>query len=171
MFLVCRSGFSQVKGVHAAISGYMGGRVTDPSYEQVCTGTTGHAEVVQVKYDASIIGYREVLEIFFAVHDPTTLNRQGADVGTQYRSAIFTHSPEQRLVAQSVIEQLTQEQLYPQPIVTQVVPVEAFYPAEGYHQGYYQAHPLQGYCQAVISPKLAKFRQKFAARLQDSNAK
>jgi peptide-methionine (S)-S-oxide reductase len=152
--------FDDLKGVISVESGYSGGAVANPTYEQVCSGRTGHAEVVQVKFDPSVISYRELLEIFFTVHDPTTLNRQGADVGTQYRSVIFTHSPEQRETAEAVIRDLDSQHLWPQPIVTQVVPFEAFYKAEDYHQEYFANNPYQPYCQAVVAPKVAKFRQK-----------
>jgi peptide-methionine (S)-S-oxide reductase len=157
--------FEQLKGVEKVVSGYCGGAGADPTYPQVCTGRTGHAEVVQVTFDPGIIGYRDILDVFFATHDPTTKNRQGADVGTQYRSAIFYHSPEQKAVAESRIAELNAEQIWPAPIVTEVVPLEPFYPAEEYHQGYFRGNPGQGYCMAVISPKVAKFRKQFADRL------
>nr|WP_206093681.1 peptide-methionine (S)-S-oxide reductase MsrA [Pandoraea thiooxydans] len=160
--------FQQVEGVQRVVSGYAGGHVRQPTYHQVCDGDTDHAEVVQVTFDPQVISYREILEIFFATHDPTTLNRQGNDVGTQYRSVIFYHSPAQREVAEQLIAELTREQLYPGPIVTQVVPAAEFWPAEGYHQNYYRENPQQGYCAVVISPKLAKFRAKFASRLKAS---
>ncbi len=158
--------FEQLKGVHSVVSGYAGGKVANPSYEQVCGGRTGHAEVVQVTFDPSLISYREILEVFFATHDPTTLNRQGADVGTQYRSAIFFHSPEQKTVAEKLIADLNAEQIWDHAIVTQIEPLVAFYPAEGYHQGYYRGNSSQPYCQAVITPKVTKFRQKFAEKLK-----
>jgi peptide-methionine (S)-S-oxide reductase len=157
--------FEQLKGVEKVVSGYCGGSVANPTYEQVCTGRTGHAEVLQVTFDPSVIGYRDILDVFFATHDPTTKNRQGADVGTQYRSAIFYHSPEQKEIAEKRIAELNAEQIWPAPIVTEVVPLDEFYPAEGYHQGYYSGNPAQGYCMAVISPKVAKFRKQFAHRL------
>ncbi len=158
--------FEQLRGVERVESGYSGGTAADPTYRQVCTGTTGHAEVVQVIFDPAVLSFREVLEVFFATHDPTTLNRQGADVGTQYRSAIFYHSPEQKRVAEGLIAELNAAAIWDRPIVTQVVPFEKFYRAEDYHQGYYRANPEQGYCQVVINPKLAKFRKQFAAKLR-----
>ena len=157
--------FEQLRGVSAVESGYCGGGVTAPTYEQVCTGRTGHAEVVQVTFDPSVISFSDLLDVFFATHDPTTLNRQGADAGTQYRSAIFFHSVAQREAAERKIAELNDARLWSNPIVTQVVPSETFFPAETYHQGYYQANQRQSYCQAVISPKLAKLRSKFAAKL------
>ena len=149
-----------LKGIQSVVSGYAGGTPPNPSYRQVCTGTTGHAEVVQVTFDPALIDYRTLLEVFFTVHDPTTLNRQGADAGTQYRSVIFWHSAAQRDTAAEVIARLTRDQVWPHPIVTEVSPVPTFYPAEDYHQNYYRQNPYQGYCQAVISPKLAKLRQR-----------
>jgi peptide-methionine (S)-S-oxide reductase len=158
--------FEGLRGVERVVSGYAGGDVTNPSYQQVCTGSTGHAEVVQVTFDPSVISFRELLDVFFATHDPTTLNRQGVDVGTQYRSAIFYHSPEQQQVAGQAIAELNAAGLWDRPIVTQVVPFQAFYPAEAYHQGYFRGNPNQGYCQAVVGPKVAKFRKQFAAKLK-----
>jgi peptide-methionine (S)-S-oxide reductase len=158
--------FEGLRGVERVVSGYAGGHQADPSYQQVCTGTTGHAEVVQVTFDPSVISYRELLEVFFGTHDPTTLNRQGVDVGTQYRSAIFYHSPEQRRVADQTIAELNAAAVWDRPLVTQVVPFESFYPAEAYHQGYFRNNPGQGYCQAVVGPKVAKFRKQFAAKLK-----
>ena len=158
--------FEQLQGVQSVVSGYSGGAVANPSYEQVCTGSTGHAEVVQVTFDPKVVSYREVLEVYFATHDPTTLNRQGEDVGTQYRSAVFYHSPEQKAAAERLIADLNAEQIWDRPIVTQVVPLTNFFPAERYHQGYYRGHPAQPYCAAVITPKVAKFRKKFAAKLK-----
>jgi peptide-methionine (S)-S-oxide reductase len=140
--------------------------VPDPTYRQVCGGATGHAEVVRVTFDPAAIAYRDLLEIFFAIHDPTTPNRQGADVGTQYRSAIFYHSPEQKRAADEVIAELTAEKVWPSPIVTEVVPAGPFYKAEDYHQGYYRANPNQPYCVAVVAPKVAKLRKKFAEKLK-----
>jgi peptide-methionine (S)-S-oxide reductase len=157
--------YDQLRGVEDVVSGYSGGRRPNPTYEQVCTGATGHAEVVQVAFDPQEISFREILGVFFAVHDPTTLNRQGADVGTQYRSAIFYHSPEQKAAAEEVIAELGAAGLWPRPIVTQVAPFEAFYPAEEYHQEYFARNPYQGYCQAVVAPKVAKFRKQFMDRL------
>lgn len=158
--------FQQVTGVAAVVSGYTGGHVRQPSYEQVCGGETGHAEVVRVSFDPEQIPYREILEIFFAIHDPTTPNRQGNDAGPQYRSAIFYHSQLQRETAEQVMAGLTRQQTFDAPIVTQLVPAADFWPAEDYHQNYYRQHPGQGYCSFVISPKVAKFRAKFAARLR-----
>jgi peptide-methionine (S)-S-oxide reductase len=157
--------FEMVDGVRGVRSGYAGGHAVDPTYEQVCTGTTGHAEVVQVSFDPTVVSYREVLEIFFAIHDPTTLNRQGADVGTQYRSVVFTHSADQEAQARALIEELRRDGPWDDPIVTQVEPLDAFHPAEAYHDDYYRRNPLQPYCSVVIGPKVAKFRQRFAHRL------
>jgi peptide-methionine (S)-S-oxide reductase len=157
--------YEMVDGVRSVKSGYAGGHHADPTYERVCTGTTGHAEVVQVSFDPAVIPYREVLEIFFGIHDPTTLNRQGADVGTQYRSVIFTHSEEQREQARSLIDELSEAGPWEDPIVTEIVPLDAFFPAEAYHDAYFRRNPLQPYCSAVIGPKVAKFRQRFAHRL------
>ncbi|MFO0878819.1 MAG: peptide-methionine (S)-S-oxide reductase MsrA [Gemmataceae bacterium] len=154
--------FENLQGVVAVVSGYMGGHTGQPTYKAVCTGTTGHAEVVQITFDPQVIGYRTILEVFFATHDPTTLNRQGADVGTQYRSAIFVHSPEQDGIARSLIEELNTQKLWPNPIVTAVEPAVDFFPAEDYHQGYFRSNLYQGYCQAVIYPKVVKFRKQFA---------
>jgi len=159
--------FEQLQGVERVVSGYSGGRRPDPTYEKVCAGTTGHAEVVQVTYNPAVISYNDILEIFFAIHDPTTLNHQGADVGTQYRSAIFHHDESQREAAEETIGRLESERIWDDPIVTEVVPLETFYPAEDYHQGYFRTHPEQGYCSLVISPKVAKFRKAFVARLKD----
>lgn len=158
--------FEQLQGVERVVSGYAGGAVANPTYKQVCAGDTGHAEVVQITFDPATLGFRELLEFFFAFHDPTTLNRQGHDVGTQYRSAIFTHSEAQARIAAEVIAELTRENAFPGPIVTQVAPLTAWHPAEDYHQGYYRANPEQGYCQATIAPKMAKLRAKYAARLK-----
>ena len=158
--------FEQLRGVHHVESGYDGGHLPEPTYQQVCTGATGHAEVVQVTFDPAVVSYREILEVFFAMHDPTTLNRQGADAGTQYRSAIFFHSPAQQASAEQVIGELNAEKIWDRPIVTEVTPVPAFYRAEDYHQGYFRSHPGQGYCQAVIAPKVAKLRKRFADNLR-----
>jgi peptide-methionine (S)-S-oxide reductase len=158
--------FERLEGVEKAVSGYAGGRVPDPSYELVCSGLTGHAEVVQITFDPSVLPYRELLEIFFAFHDPTTLNRQGNDVGTQYRSAIYYHSPEQERTAREVIEQLRRDGTWDDPIVTEVTPLDRFYPAEEYHQQYFQRNPTRMYCQAVVAPKVAKLRREYAARLR-----
>jgi len=158
--------FDDLQGVHDVVSGYSGGHDSAPTYEAVCSGITGHAEAVQVEFDPEEISYREVLEVFFATHDPTTLNRQGADVGTQYRSVVFYHSDEQRETAERLIEELDAEGIWDAPIVTEVVPLERFFVAEDYHQEYFRRNPNQGYCQFVVAPKVAKFRQKFRDRLK-----
>jgi peptide-methionine (S)-S-oxide reductase len=158
--------YRNLQGVESAVSGYAGGTMAKPTYEAVCDGGTGHAEVVQVRFDPGVLSYREVLEVFFTVHDPTTLNRQGADIGTQYRSVIFTHSKAQEATALDVIAELEKEGLWDGPFVTEVLAAPTFYPAEEYHQDYYARNPGQGYCQAVIRPKLAKFRKKWAAKLK-----
>ena len=158
--------FDQLQGVESVESGYMGGKHPHPSYEAVCTGATGHAEVVQVTFDPSVISFRDILQVFFSIHDPTTLNRQGNDVGTQYRSVIFYHSPEQEVIAKEVIATLTNDQLFSSPIVTEVSPTQAFYMAEHYHQEYFVRNPMQPYCAYLIGPKIAKFRKQFEARLK-----
>jgi peptide-methionine (S)-S-oxide reductase len=158
--------FVELKGVERVESGYAGGAVPNPTYRAVCTGTTGHAEVVQVTYDPDVISYREILQVFFTIHDPTTLNRQGADVGSQYRSAIFYHNQEQKETAEAVIAELEKEKLWHNPIVTQVAPLEAFYVAEDYHQEYYKYNSMQPYCQFVIRPKVVKFRKAFVEKLK-----
>ncbi|HCE07302.1 MAG TPA: peptide-methionine (S)-S-oxide reductase [Oxalobacteraceae bacterium] len=155
--------YQQVKGVQAVESGYTGGQVKDPTYEQVCEGTTGHAEVVRVTFDPDTIGYRELLEIFFTIHDPTTVNRQGNDVGSQYRSAIYFHSPQQQGMARQVIAEMAN--VWDAPIVTELSPAETYYKAEGYHQNYFRQNPLQGYCAFVVAPKVAKFRKTFSDRI------
>ncbi len=155
-FWCVEAAFLDLKGVTSVVSGYAGGAAPNPSYQQICTGTTGHAEVVQVTFDNASIDYRTILEVFFTVHDPTTLNAQGADVGTQYRSVIYWHSQTQRETAVEVIAQLTRDGVWPNPVVTEVAPLPTFYPAEDYHQNYYRRNSNQGYCQAVISPKLRK---------------
>ena len=157
--------YDQLRGVENVESGYAGGDTVNPSYQQVCTGATGHAEVVQVTFDPEVISFRDLLDIFFTIHDPTTLNRQGADVGTQYRSAIFYHSPEQKAIAEEVVAELEREKLWGSPIVTQIVPLTDFYPAEEYHRDYFERNPGQGYCQAVVAPKVAKFRKKYFEKL------
>ena len=154
--------YDRVRGVEDVVSGYAGGTVASPSYELVCSGATGHAEVVQVAFDPLVITYGEILDIFFSVHDPTTLNRQGADVGTQYRSVIFTHRATQQETAQAVIRNLEARKTYSDPIVTQVTSLQAFYPAEDYHQVYFANHPERAYCRAVVSPKVAKFQKHFS---------
>jgi peptide-methionine (S)-S-oxide reductase len=158
--------FEELRGVQGVVSGYSGGTVPDPTYEQVCSGTTGHAEVAQVTFDRAVVSFREILEVYFSVHDPTTLNRQGADVGTQYRSAIFYHTPEQKRIAEEVIAQLEEEGVWKDPIVTEVTPSGAFYGAEAYHQEYFRRNQGQPYCQIVISPKVAKFRKQHLDRLK-----
>lgn len=158
--------FEQLRGVRRVESGYSGGIVTDPTYHQVCTGTTGHAEVVQVTFDPAAVSFREILDVFFATHDPTTLNRQGPDSGTQYRSAIFYHTPQQKRIAEERIAELNAAHIWDKPIVTQVVPFQVFYRAEDYHQEYFRQNPNQGYCLAVVSPKVAKFRKQFASKLK-----
>jgi peptide-methionine (S)-S-oxide reductase len=158
--------FERLRGVEKVESGYAGGSVADPTYPQVCTGRTGHAEVVQVTFDPSVLSYRDLLDVFFGIHDPTTLNRQGADVGTQYRSVIFFQTPEQRAIAAQRIAELNAEGIWDAPLVTELAPLTAFYPAEDYHQGYFRANPAQPYCQAVVGPKVAKFRKQFANRLR-----
>lgn len=158
--------FDALEGVEDAESGYSGGRVVNPSYQQVCTGTTGHAEVVQITFDPRIISFREILEVFFTMHDPTTLNRQGADTGTQYRSVIFYRSPEQKAVAEEVVREIENAQVWEMPIVTEIVPFKAFYKAEDYHQEYYKLNPGQGYCRVVIDPKMEKLREHFRKKLK-----
>ncbi len=157
--------FEQVPGVVHVVSGYTGGTLDNPNYEAVCGGQTGHAEAVRIAFDPAVISFRQLLEIFFSIHDPTTLNRQGNDVGTQYRSAIFYHDVRQRTEAESMIVELGNRHVWPAPIVTEILPAPEFYPAEDYHQHYYAQHPGQGYCQFVIAPKLAKFRELFSGRL------
>ena len=158
--------YDQVQGVVSVESGYIGGMIKDPTYEAVCSGETGHAEAVRITFDPQIVSYKELLEIFFAIHDPTTLNRQGGDTGTQYRSAIFYHSQAQQQTAEGLIATLTEQRLYPGPIVTQVVTATQWYEAEAYHQEYFVRNPFQGYCQFVVGPKVAKFRKHFAQRLK-----
>ena len=158
--------FENLVGVSKCVSGFSGGAVENPTYRAVCNGTTGHAEVIQITFDPAAICFSQLLEAFFALHDPTTLNRQGADAGTQYRSAIFTHSQDQKRVAGELIAKLNAEKVWPNPIVTQVAPFETFYAADEYHQGYFRANPAQPYCVAVVSPKVAKMRQKFAKWLR-----
>jgi peptide-methionine (S)-S-oxide reductase len=158
--------YQQLDGVEKVVSGYAGGHVENPTYEQVCGKKTGHAEVVQLTYDPSRVSYRDLLEVFFTIHDPTTLDRQGNDVGPQYRSAIFYHDEEQRREAEEIIAELAAEHAFDQPIVTEVKPLTRFYAAESYHQNYFEQNPAQPYCAYVISPKVAKFRKKFAERLR-----
>jgi peptide-methionine (S)-S-oxide reductase len=158
--------FEQLQGVEKVESGYAGGPTPNPTYHDVCEGDTGHAEVVQVTYDPAVLSYPDLLDIFFAIHDPTTLNRQGNDVGTQYRSAIFYHNPDQKRAAEAKIAELNAGKIFDASIVTEVVPLERFYKAEDYHQGYFRGNPAQPYCQYVVSPKVAKFRKQFAGRLK-----
>ena len=158
--------FDNLKGVERVDPGYAGGTVSRPSYEDVCTGRTGHAEVVQVRFDPQVLSYHDLLAVFFTVHDPTTRNRQGNDVGTQYRSVVFYHDERQKAIAESVIRELEAERLYRGRFVTELVPYTAFYPAEDYHKDYYRRNPERGYCQLVIAPKVAKFRSKFSDRLK-----
>lgn len=153
--------YLELRGVLSVTSGYMGGETTNPTYQEVCSGDTGHAEVVQIGYDPIQVSYRDLLNVFFAIHDPTTLNRQGNDVGTQYRSAIFFHTVEQEAEAREMIAQLTAEHAFEDPIVTEVVPAQTFWPAEDYHQNYYAEHPFQPYCAFVVGPKVKKFRKLF----------
>jgi peptide-methionine (S)-S-oxide reductase len=160
--------YADLQGVQDAVVGYSGGSVVDPSYEQVCTGRTGHAEVVQVTFDPEVISYQEILGVFFSIHDPSTPNRQGADVGPQYRSVIFYHDDQQRQTAEQVIQELGEEDIWGKPVVTQVSRFKEFYRAEEYHQEYYKKNPNQGYCRVVISPKVSKFRNKYKSRLKSS---
>ncbi len=158
--------FLGLKGVEKVVSGYAGGTVAHPTYEQVCTGKTGHAEVSQITFDPKVISFKEILQVYFTMHDPTTLNRQGADVGTQYRSVIFYNDEEQKRVAEEVIKEIQAEKIWDAPIVTQVTPLQAFYPAEDYHQNYFALHGEQPYCRVVIAPKVAKFRAHFSEKLK-----
>lgn len=165
-FWCLESALNQLKGVEQAVSGYMGGHTDKPDYRSICTGTTGHAEVVQVRFNPEQISFKQLCQIFFALHDPTQLNRQGNDVGTQYRSVVFFHSEQQAETARNVINELTSEQLFDQPIVTELSPAVTFYPAEDYHQGYFLQNQEQGYCQFIIAPKMAKFRQLFSSLMK-----
>jgi peptide-methionine (S)-S-oxide reductase len=158
--------YDDLNGVLSVESGYSGGKTPDPTYESVCSGKTGHAEVVQVAFDPAVISFTDLLHVFFTIHDPTTLNRQGADAGTQYRSAIFYHSAEQKTAAEQVIQEITDGKIWKDPIVTQLAPLEKFYMAEQYHQEYYARNPFQGYCRAIIAPKVTKFRAKYFDRLK-----
>ena len=165
-FWCLEAAFQQLKGVEHVDSGYAGGHISNPSYEQVCTGTTGHAEVVQITFDPTVVSFRDLLHIFFTIHDPTTLNRQGPDTGTQYRSAIFYHGPEQKAEAERVMAELQAEQVWDDPIVTELKPLDTFYPAEEYHRDYYRRNPNQGYCRAVVAPKVAKVRKLYLDKLK-----
>lgn len=158
--------YDQLKGVVDVVSGYAGGHVNNPTYRQICNGDTGHAEVIQVTFDPTALSFRDILNVFFTIHDPTTLNRQGADVGTQYRSVIFYHSDQQKATAQAAIAELTSLGVWANPIVTELSPAPKFYPAEDYHQEYFARNPEQGYCQVVIAPKVAKFRKHFLEQLK-----
>lgn len=158
--------FDDLRGVEDVVSGYMGGATANPTYEDICGGRTGHAEVIQVMFDPSVISFREILEVFFAVHDPTTLNRQGNDAGTQYRSVIFYHTAEQKEIAERVIQSVGGGKVWDDPVVTEVAPAGVFYPAEDYHQEFFKRNPHQGYCMAVVSPKLSKFRKNFTSKLK-----
>jgi peptide-methionine (S)-S-oxide reductase len=158
--------FTQLKGVESVEPGYSGGSLENPTYEQVSTGTTGHAEVVQVAFDPSVISYKEILEIFFSTHDPTTLNRQGPDVGTQYRSIIFYHNDQQRATAELVVKELTEEKLFDAPIKTRIEPFDRFYEAEEYHKDYFKKHPEQQYCRIIIAPKIGKLQKLYLSKLK-----
>jgi peptide-methionine (S)-S-oxide reductase len=158
--------FDNLKGVEDVVSGYSGGHKENPTYQEVCSETTGHAEVVQVKFDSGVISFKEILQVFFATHDPTTLNRQGNDVGTSYRSAIFYRTDEQKRIAEEVIKEVEGEGVYDKPIVTEVTKFDKFYPAENYHQEYFANNPTQPYCAAVVAPKVSKFRSKFLSKLK-----
>lgn len=158
--------YDDLEGVADVVSGYSGGHKENPTYQEVCSETTGHAEVVQVKFDPKVLSYADLLRVFFAIHDPTTLNRQGNDIGTSYRSAIFYHSKEQEQTAHEIIDEVTREGIYDDPIVTEVSQFDKFWPAEDYHQEYFANNPNQPYCAAVVAPKVAKFRKKFTSRLK-----
>ena len=165
-FWCTEAAYSIIRGVERIEPGYTGGSVPNPSYEQVSTGTTGHAEAAQIFFDPKVISYKEILEIYFTMHDPTSLNRQGADVGTQYRSVIFYHSQEQKTTAEKLIDELNKEGIWNKPIVTEVVPLKTFYKAETYHKDYYKKHPKEPYCQVVIAPKIAKLQQRFFDKIK-----
>ena len=158
--------FDDLQGVEDVVSGYSGGHKENPTYQEVCSETTGHAEVAQIRFDPEVLSYADLLRVFFSVHDPTTLNRQGNDIGTSYRSAIFYHSPEQKATAEEIIKEITAEGIYDNPIVTEVTAFDKFWPAENYHQEYFANNPNQPYCAAVVAPKVAKFRKKFADKLR-----
>jgi peptide-methionine (S)-S-oxide reductase len=163
--------FNELEGVDKVVSGYSGGNVVNPSYSEVCTGTTGHAEAVQLMLDPKVVSFREILDVFFGIHDPTILNRQGADVGTQYRSAVFYHSEEQKAIAEQVIKELNAANIWDAPIVTEVTPFEAFYVAEYYHQEYFRHNPEQPYCRVVVAPKVAKFRKQYLEKLKKRDSR
>lgn len=158
--------YVELRGVEKVASGYAGGHVKNPTYREVCSGSTGHAEVVQVTFDPAVISYADILRVFFTIHDPTTLNRQGADVGTQYRSAIYYHDDAQKQTALEVMAEITAQRIWPNPLVTELAPIDVFYPAEAYHQDYFARNPMQPYCQVVIAPKVAKFRKQYFAQLR-----
>ena len=158
--------YVELEGVEKVVSGYAGGAIPNPSYEQVCSGRTGHAEIVQVTFDPGVVTYEDLLGVFFTIHDPTTLNRQGNDVGTQYRSAIFYHDDEQKTAAEQAIREITDARIWSRPIVTEIVPLTDFYAAEAYHQDYFKNNPYQPYCQVVVAPKVAKFRKQYLSRLK-----
>ncbi len=158
--------YVELEGVEKVVSGYAGGAIPNPSYEQVCSGRTGHAEIVQVTFDPGVVTYEDLLGVFFTIHDPTTLNRQGNDVGTQYRSAIFSHDDEQKADAEQAIREITEARIWSRPIVTEIVPLTDFYAAEAYHQNYFKNNPYQPYCQVVVAPKVAKFRKQYFSRLK-----
>ena len=162
--------YDELNGIESVVSGYAGGRVVDPSYQQVCSGTTGHAEVVQITFDLAVISFKELLEVFFTIHDPTTPDRQWPDTGTQYRSAIFYHDEGQKASAEDVIREVSGAKLWSDPIVTEVTPLETFYVAEDYHQDYFKRNPLQPYCLAIIRPKVAKLRKEYVSRLKKQTA-
>ena len=161
--------FDDLRGVEDVVSGYSGGHKDNPTYQEVCSGETGHAEVIQIKFDPEVISFADILRVFFSVHDPTQLNRQGNDIGTSYRSAIFYHDEEQKRTAQEIIDEITKEGIYDKPIVTEVTPFDKFWPAENYHQEYFANNPNQPYCAAVVAPKVAKFRQKFVEKLKGTD--
>ncbi|MCF2947306.1 peptide-methionine (S)-S-oxide reductase MsrA [Paraglaciecola aquimarina] len=165
-FWCLESAFNSVAGVKSAFSGYAGGHLDNPSYEQICQGDTGHAEVVQVNFDTDQLSYRDVLEIFFALHNPTQLNRQGNDIGTQYRTGIFYHDQKQKQIAAEIIQEISDEEIWPDPVVTELVEINNYYQAEDYHQDYFSNNPQNQYCNMVVAPKLAKFKQKFASKLK-----
>jgi peptide-methionine (S)-S-oxide reductase len=167
-FWCLEAAFSELRGVDKVVSGYAGGHVPNPSYELVCTGTTGHAEVVQITFDPAVVSYDDLLHVFFTIHDPTTLNRQGGDVGTQYRSAIFYHSAAQKAAAERVMAELATTKVWDDPLVTELAPLERFYPAEEYHRDYFRRNPTQAYCRAVIAPKVAKVRKLYLDKLKQA---
>jgi peptide-methionine (S)-S-oxide reductase len=167
-FWCLEAAFSELRGVDKVVSGYAGGHVPNPSYELVCTGTTGHAEVVQITFDPAVVSYDDLLHVFFTIHDPTTLNRQGGDVGTQYRSAIFHHSAAQKAAAERVMAELATTKVWDDPLVTELAPLERFYPAEEYHRDYFRRNPTQAYCRAVIAPKVAKVRKLYLDKLKQA---